>query len=78
MKKPFIILGCLFGLAGSVLAGVGTVFIAKQSEAVQLIGGADGPTAIFVAGKLGPALPIALTVAGLLLIGAMVVCLMKS
>lgn len=51
-------LGIFFTFIGSTLLG----FTAKQAASIGIIGGADGPTAIFLASKLAPGLlgPVAI------------------
>ena len=49
MKKR---LGIIAGILGIVLAVIGIVLKQKENIAVSAIGGADGPTSIFIAGKL--------------------------
>jgi len=58
----FGIFGTLVGAA--VLADMGLVdFTLKQASAISIIGGADGPTSIFIATKLSPELLGAIAVA---------------
>lgn len=57
MKKGFLISGSLL-LGGGVVAIVSRVlffilFMRRESDSVGIIGGADGPTAIFLTGELG-------------------------
>ena len=61
MKKIFV----LFALALSFLTGC-----AKESAAVGIIGGADGPTSVMVS---GPVLPMGLVVLGIAVIVAIVI-----
>ena len=49
MKKIFGIGSCIIGM---LLVTSGAVMKLKGQTAVTVIGGADGPTSIFVAGKL--------------------------
>lgn len=49
MKKR---LGIIAGILGIVLAVIGIVLKQKENAAVSVIGGADGPTSIYIAGKL--------------------------
>lgn len=51
--------------------------IGKDSNATAVIGGADGPTAVFLAGKLGTGF-FAAVAAGILLIAAVVAILLKN
>ena len=57
----FGIFATLLGAIGLTNLGIGMEFSLKDAAAIAIIGGADGPTAIFVAGKLAPDLlgPIA-------------------
>lgn len=57
LKVMVIISGC-----GIVLSGI-TVFLTGGSSeritrTVSVLGGADGPTSIFIAGKVGSSLPL--------------------
>ncbi|MBS6196632.1 MAG: oxaloacetate decarboxylase [Clostridiales bacterium] len=49
MKK---IIGIVVGIIGVVLSVLGISMKIKEDTSVAIIGGADGPTATFVAGKL--------------------------
>ena len=49
MKKIF---GVIIGVLGIVLVILGGIMKLKENTAVSIVGGADGPTAVFVAGKL--------------------------
>lgn len=48
-----IILGALMVIGGVSPMIIGAILEAQTSTSVGIIGGADGPTAVFVAGKLG-------------------------
>ena len=50
MKKTMAI---ILGVIGLVLAGFSAVLKWKKQMSVSIIGGADGPTSIFLAGKVG-------------------------
>ena len=60
MKKWIIslvgILGCIFVIFG------------KESASVAIIGGADGPTSVFVAGKVGDSVSVVIIAMGIILI----------
>lgn len=43
-----------------------------ESNAISIIGGADGPTAIFVSSKISPTLFVALVAAGVLVLAGIV------
>ena len=59
-----IMLGCA-ALFGAALAAGGVYSKMQENSSVTVIGGADGPTAIFIAGKLGGGM-----VSGLIAVGA--------
>lgn len=50
MKKILTIAGCVLG---GLAMTIGIVTKIKQSAAISIIGGADGPTSVFLAGKIG-------------------------
>ncbi len=43
-----------FGIFGAYMASLGLGFTAAEAGAISIIGGADGPTAIFLSSKLAP------------------------
>ncbi|NLL78796.1 MAG: sodium ion-translocating decarboxylase subunit beta [Clostridiales bacterium] len=53
MKKLIYFLGCILVGAGLVLGALSLSFWHKKAVAVSIIGGADGPTSVFLAGKIG-------------------------
>ncbi len=60
----FGIFATLLGALGlSLVPGLGMDFTLREAAAIGIIGGADGPTAIYVAGKLAPDLLGAIAVA---------------
>ncbi len=60
----FGIFATLLGALGlSLIPGLGMDFSLKEAAAIAIIGGADGPTAIYVAGRLAPELLGAIAVA---------------
>ncbi len=65
MKKR---LGIIAGILGIVLAGICIVLEQKENTAVSVIGGADGPTSIFIAGKLNGGNFIFMIVVGIILL----------
>lgn len=65
MKKR---LGIIAGILGIVLAVIGIVLKQKENTAVSVIGGADGPTSIFIAGKLNVDNFIFMIVVGIILL----------
>ena len=65
MKKR---LGIIAGILGIVLAVIGIVLKQKENTAVSVIGGADGPTSIFIAGKLNGDNFIFMIVVGIILL----------
>lgn len=65
MKKTMAI---ILGVIGLVLAGFSAVLKWKKQMSVSIIGGADGPTSIFLAGKIGNDFSVAGIVVGILLL----------
>lgn len=65
MKKTMAI---ILGVIGLVLAGFSVVLKWKKQMSVSIIGGADGPTSIFLAGKVGNDFSVAGIVVGILFI----------
>lgn len=65
MKKTIAI---ILGVMGVVLAGFSVVLKWKKQMSVSIIGGADGPTSIFLAGKIGNDFSVAGIVVGILLL----------
>ena len=55
MKRTKIIIASILFI---IIVGVGLFLKYKLDRAVSVIGGADGPTAIFIAGELGDAEPV--------------------
>lgn len=49
MKKILRIGACILGILFIILGGIMKI---KENTALSIIGGADGPTAVFIAGKL--------------------------
>ncbi len=52
-----------FGIFGAYIAALGLGFTAAEAGAIGIIGGADGPTAIFLASRLAPDLLGAIAIA---------------
>ena len=52
-----------FGIFGSLIGAVAIGFSLKDASAISIIGGADGPTSIFIANRLAPDLLGAIAVA---------------
>ncbi len=66
MKK---VLAGMLAAAGAVIFGIGVTSMTKKAVAVSVIGGADGPTSVFLAGKIGDGFWWAVTIAGGMIIG---------
>ncbi|MDE6913703.1 MAG: oxaloacetate decarboxylase [Lachnospiraceae bacterium] len=66
MKK---VLTGVLAAAGAVIFGVGVTSRPKKAVAGSVIGAADGPTSIFLAGKIGGGFWWAVTIAGGMMIG---------
>lgn len=74
MKKVFGIVTCIVGI---LLVIFGGIIKAKENTAISIIGGADGPTSVYVAGKLNGNLAIILIIIGLVLLVAAVIAFFK-
>lgn len=74
MKKVAGIIGCIIGF---LLISIGGIMKAKEYTAVSIIGGADGPTSIFIAGKLGGDLSISLILIGVVVLIMTLICYLK-
>lgn len=66
MKK----IGMIGLMIGIVFAVIGIVMKVKGTMAVSIIGGADGPTSVFVAGKVNGDLSNLFIIAGVIVLGA--------
>lgn len=65
MKKVY---GIVLSVIGIVIALVGILLKVKESTAVSIIGGVDGPTSIYVAGKIGSVPVIISVILGIVLL----------
>ena len=76
MKK---ILGIILAMTGIVMAISGLIFQVKGQISASAIGGADGPTSIFLAGKFGGAWAVVGILAGIMLlaVGAVMIARKK-
>lgn len=66
MKKYVAVM--IMGLIGILLTIAGVVSKAKKAVAISIIGGADGPTSVFLAGKVGTGASVSLIIVGVILI----------
>lgn len=74
MKKVFWIVICIVGILFVIFGGIMKV---KENTAVSIIGGADGPTSVFVAGKLNDNLVITFIIIGIVLLVVAVIAFFK-
>ncbi|MEE1086479.1 MAG: sodium ion-translocating decarboxylase subunit beta [Schaedlerella sp.] len=65
MKKWII---SLVGILGCIFVIFGIEIKRKESASVAIIGGADGPTSVFVAGKVGDSVSVVIIAMGIILI----------
>lgn len=65
MKKVLVI---VLGVLGVLLTIAGVVAKAKKAVSIGVIGGADGPTSVFIAGKIGTDISVGLIVVGIILV----------
>lgn len=64
MKRIISIMAVVSGI---VLAIIGIITKTKESASITVIGGADGPTSIFLAGKLGSGFSVGTILPGIIL-----------
>lgn len=62
------IYGLMIGILGAILAVIGMIGKEKEQMSVGIIGGADGPTSIFLAGKVGGGISFVFVTIGILLL----------
>lgn len=74
MKKVLGTVGCRIGF---LLVILGSVMKVKEYTAFSIIGGADGPTSVFVAGNLGGDLSISFVLTGVAVLVITLVCYLK-
>ncbi len=65
MKK---VIAFIVAVVGLLLAAVGIQWKMKESASIGIIGGADGPTSIFIAGKVSDGMALGTLALGVLLI----------
>ncbi len=75
MKK---IVGIVLAAMGLVVAVSGLILKARGHMSVSVIGGADGPTSIFVAGKVGEGSAVTGIIAGIVLLAIGIFILIRK
>ncbi|MCI6886239.1 MAG: sodium ion-translocating decarboxylase subunit beta [Lachnospiraceae bacterium] len=65
-------------LPGTALILTGIRFKFKQAMAISIIGGADGPTSVFIAGKTGNSFSTCLIAAGILVLIATLIWIIRK
>ena len=76
MKKLSVLLGIIAVFIGTVVVAI--TLLTRRAHSVSIIGGADGPTSIFLAGKVDPMSLIIGIVLGAVLLVAGVVLIVKN
>lgn len=72
-QKILAALAAILCCAGIALGAAGAYIGHKQAVSVSIIGGADGPTSIFLAGKVGNDIGSSLgVIAGVAVLGAVI------
>lgn len=74
MKK---IAAGIVGAAGVILIALGIGMKWRGSSSIEIIGGADGPTSIFIAGKVGGGFSLGILFGGILALCAVLILLKK-
>ena len=75
MKKAVGIIGCIIGF---LLIILGSAMKMKEHTAVTIVGGADGPTSIFVAGQLNGDLAISFILIGIAVLAIILIGYLKK
>lgn len=75
MKKK---IGFAAGLLGILLVVIAGVLKMKKNTAIAVIGGADGPTSIYLAGRLSGNVMTGAIVAGIILIVTAIMVMLKK
>ena len=75
MKK---VIGIIIAIIGVIIAGFGISMKQKEAMAISIIGGADGPTSIFLAGKLGTSSFVGIMVVAVILLAIGVILVIKK
>lgn len=75
MKK---ICGIILSTIGTIVFVLGFILTIKGQTAVSAIGGADGPTATFIAGKFGNGFAATGIVLGIILLAAGIFIVLKK
>lgn len=71
-----LILGAIIFLAGILVPIISMKIYTAQHGAIGIIGGADGPTAIYLTSRLFSGMPLIFILLGLGLIVSAIVCLL--
>lgn len=71
-KTGIIITSVILLIIGIGALAYGIYWKSKEAAAISIIGGADGPTSVFVAGKLGDGLSTAFVAVGVALLAIIV------
>lgn len=75
MKRVLVI---VLGVLGVLLTIAGVAAKAKKAVAVSVIGGADGPTSVFIAGKVGTDISVGLIAVGIILVVLTIILWIKK
>lgn len=75
MKK---IIDVIIAVIGIIFAALGINAKIKGAAAIGVIGGADGPTSVFIAGKVGDGFGLSIILAGIVLVIAGAIMIIKS
>ena len=75
MKKwTYIVLGAI----AAVLIYLGIASKMNEQKAITIIGGADGPTAIYIAGKVGYGSILTMIIVGVIIIAGIIVIIKRK
>lgn len=74
-KKIGIIIVAVIGILAVIY---GIITKAKAAASISIIGGADGPTSIFLAGKIGDGFSLTFIVAGVVILAAALLLILRK
>lgn len=75
MKKVF---GIVIAMIGIIVAAFAIDMKQKEAYAISIIGGADGPTSVFLAGKVGSSTSAGILVVGVVILVVGIILLLKK
>lgn len=74
---------CIMGVVLGSLALIGYIvekqmMIGREAASIGIIGGADGPTVVFVASKINPSISLGIGIVLVIIIGILLILLVRN